>query len=206
FVTTYALGFRVIPNPALRSEQGWSAEVGRTWTPSSWIRTDAALFFTRAQNLIEPVFVNNATTLAVQFQNVQRARILGLDLSVTATPLTPHLTTGLAYQLLDARDLALDSALLFRPRHLLTLSGDYDWRSFGVGADFRFSSRFERHDPLFPNDRLLAGKVLDLRASWTEGPWGVHAKLANVLNYVYNLAPRTLEPVRTATVALTFSY
>jgi iron complex outermembrane receptor protein len=206
FVTTYALGFRVIPNPALRSEEGWSAEVGRTWTPSSWIRTDAALFFTRAQNLIEPVFVNNATTLAVQFQNVQRARLLGLDLSVTATPLTPHFTTGLAYQLLDARDLSLDSALLFRPRHLLTLSGDYDWRAFGVGADFRFSSRFARHDPLFPNDRLLAGKVLDLRASWSDGPWSVHAKLANVLNYVYNLAPRTLEPVRTATVALTFSY
>ena len=206
FVSTYALQFRVIPNPALRSEDGWSAEVGRTWTPRDWLRADAALFFTRAQNLIEPVFVNNADTLAIQFQNVQRARIMGLDLSVTATPLTPHLTTGLAYQLLDARDLALDSALLFRPRHLLTLSGDYDWRSFGVGADFRFSSRFVRHDPLFPNDRLLAGKVLDLRASWTDGPWAVHAKLANVLNYVYNLAPRTLEPVRTATVALTFSY
>ena len=159
FVTTYALGFRVIPNPALRSEEGWSAEVGRTWTPSSWIRTDAALFFTPAQNLIEPVFVNNATTLAVQFQNVQRARIMGLDLSVTATPLTPHLTTGLAYQLLDARDLALDSALLFRPRHLLTLSGDYDWRAFGVGADFRFSSRFARHDPLFTFRQLKIAPI-----------------------------------------------
>lgn len=206
FVTTCAMGFCVMPNPALHSEDGWSAEVGRTWRPRPWVRADAALFFTRAQNLIEPVFVNNSTTVAIQFQNVQRARMMGLDLSVTATPLTPNLTTGLAYQLLDARDLSLDSALLFRPRHLLTLSADYDWRAFSVGADFRFSSRYERHDPLFPNDRLLAAKVLDLRASWTEGPWAVHARLANVLNYVYNLAPRTLEPVRTATVALTISY
>ena len=161
------------------------------------------MFFTQARNLIEPVFT---TQPAIQFQNVQRARLLGLDLSATATPLSPQLTTTLAYQLLDARDLGLDSMLLFRPRHLLTLGADYDWRSFGVGADFRFSSRFERHDPIFPDDRLLAGKVLDLRASWNDGPWAVHAKLANVLNYLYNLGPRTLEPVRTATVTFTFSY
>jgi len=203
-VTTYALGFRVIPNPALQSENGWSAEVGRSWTPRPWFRGDAAVFYTQARQLIEPVF--NDTTLVIQFQNVQRARLMGLDLSVTATPLPPHLTTTLAYQLLDARDLVLDSALLYRPRHLLTLSADYTRRGIGVGADFRFSSRFERQDPLFPGDRQLSGKVLDLRASWDPGPLAVHLKVANALNYIYNLAPRTLEPVRAATLALTYTY
>ena len=204
FVTTYALGFPVIPNPALRSEDGWSAEVGRTWAPRPWIRGEAALFFTQARQLIEPVF--NDTTLVIQFQNVDRARLMGVDLSVTTTPLPPHLTTTLAYQLLDARDLTRDSVLLYRPRHLLTLSADFVWRDWGAGADFRFSSRFERPDPLFPGDRQFPGRVLDLRASWIAGPWAVHVKVANVFNYVYNLAPRVLEPVRTATLTLTFSY
>lgn len=202
FVTTYALGFRVIPNPALRSEDGWSAEAGRMWIASSWLRGDAAVFFTRARDLIEPVFIKDSGF--IQFQNVQRAQLLGLDLSVAATPLTRRLTTALAYQLLDARDLGSDSVLLYRPRHLLTVSADYAWRSFEGGADLRVSSAFER-DPLF-GDRQVPGRVLDLRAGWTEGPWAVHAKVANVLNYIYNLGPRILEPVRTATVTLTFSY
>lgn len=202
FVTTYALGFRVIPNPALRSEDGWSAEAGRTWTAASWLRGDAAVFFTRARNLIEPVFISQQAV--IQFQNVQRARLLGLDLSLVATPLTPRFTTTLAYQLLDARDLSGDSVLLYRPRHLLTLSADYAWRSLGVGGDLRVSSAFER-DPLF-GDRQVPGRVLDLRAGWTDGPWAVHVKVANVLNYIYNLGPRILEPVRTATMTFTFSY
>jgi hypothetical protein len=86
------------------------------------------------------------------------------------------------------------------------VSADYAWRDFGVGTDFRFSSRFERQDPLFPGDPRLSGKVLDLRAGWSMGPWSAHLKVANVLNYVYNLAPRVVEPVRTATLTLTFSY
>jgi outer membrane cobalamin receptor len=204
FTTTYALGFRVIPNPALTPETGWSGEVGRSWRPRPWLRGDAALFWTEARNLIEPTFTSG---LAIQFQNVQRARLAGLDLSVAAEPLSPRLTTTLAYQYLYARELATDTSpqrpLLFRPRHLLTLSGDYTWAAFGLGADFRLSSRYERGDPLFPGDPRLAAKVLDLRASWTSAAVQVHLKVANALNYVYNLAPRVLEPVRAVTLAIT---
>lgn len=204
FTTTQALGFRVIPNPALTPETGWSAEVGRSWMPWPWLRGDAALFWTEARNLIEPTFTPG---LAIQFQNVQRTRLAGLDLSVSGDPFSSGLTTTLAYQYLSARELASDTSperpLLFRPRHLLTVSGDYDWAQLGVGADFRFSSRYERGDPLFPGDPRIAAKVLDLRASWTTTAVQVHLKVANALNYIYNLAPRVLEPLRTVTLAVT---
>jgi len=75
-----------------------------------------------------------------------------------------------------------------------------------VGADLRYSSRFERQDPLFPGDPRLGGKVLDLRASWTAGALEAHLKIANALNYIYNLAPRVLEPVRTTTFTLAYTY
>jgi hypothetical protein len=86
------------------------------------------------------------------------------------------------------------------------LMADFTWRSLGVGADLRYSSRFERQDPLFPGDPRLGDKVLDLRASWTAGPLEAHLKVANALNYIYNLAPRVLEPVRTTTLTVAYTY
>ncbi|HKC47916.1 MAG TPA: TonB-dependent receptor [Gemmatimonadales bacterium] len=207
FVTTYALGFRVIPNPALRAEDGWTAEVGRAWTPRSWLRGDAAIFFTEARHLVEPA---TTPSLQIQFQNVQRARLVGLDCNLTVMSFGPHLTATIAYLYLDARELAHDTVperpLLYRARHLVTLTADYTWRSVGVGADLRSSSRFERQDPLFPGDPRLGGRVLDLRASWTVGALEAHLKVANALNYIYNLAPRVLEPVRTTTLTLAYTY
>jgi outer membrane receptor for ferrienterochelin and colicins len=207
FVTTYALGFRVIPNPALRAEDGWSAEVGRSWTPLPWLRGDAAVFWTEARHLVEPSIT---PSLLIQFQNLQRARLAGLDLNVTAMSFAPHLTTTFAYQYLSAHELAHDTVpereLLYRPRHLMTLSADYTWHRIGVGADWRYSSRYERQDPLFPGDPQLEGRILDLRASWTAGPLEAHLKVANALNYIYNLAPRVLEPVRITTLTLTYTY
>jgi hypothetical protein len=48
--------------------------------------------------------------------------------------------------------------------------------------------------------------VLDLRASWKAGPLEAHLKVANALNYIYNLAPRVLEPVRTTTLTVAYTY
>jgi iron complex outermembrane receptor protein len=206
FVTTYALGFPVIPNPALVPEEGWSGEVGRSWTGLSWLRGDAAAFWTEARRLIEP----QLNLLGqFQFQNLERARLMGLDLSASATPLTSRLSTTAGYQFLYGRQLQTATTpqqpLLFRPRHLLTLSTDYAIQHMSVGVDFRYSSRYERTDPIYPNDRRYTVRVLDLRAGWSSGNLDVRLKAANVLNYIYNLAPRTLEPVRTVTLVVTVS-
>ena len=208
FVNTRALGFQVIPNPALHPETAWSFEVGNAAPIASWARLDAALFWTEARQLIEPTFLVDARGVAkIQIQNVSRARLRGLDASLVVTPF-PSLTGTIAYLFLDARDLANDSVLAFRPKQLLTLSVDYRWRMFSVGGDFRYSSRIERIElePVFGGDPRVAAKVLDLRASWQRGALAARLLVANALNYIYNLVPRTLEPVRTASVVLTWTY
>jgi len=48
--------------------------------------------------------------------------------------------------------------------------------------------------------------VLDLRAVWRHGPLAAHVLVSNALNYIYNLVPRTLAPVRTITLAVTWTY
>ncbi|HWZ29320.1 MAG TPA: TonB-dependent receptor [Gemmatimonadales bacterium] len=205
YVTTPVPPFQVVPNPTLRPETAWSGELGNTAVVTSWLRTNAALFYTRASEYIAPELVGDS----IQFQNVQRVTLAGLDLNVTATPFTPNLTASLSYTYLDARELATDSApsqpLAFRPRHLLTLSADYVWGPVSVGADFRYSSRFDRVE-LYETDPRVAGKVLDLRAGWRLGAFDVRVLATNALNYVYNLAPRTLEPVGTVTMTVTYVY
>ncbi len=207
FVSTTIPPFHVIPNPNLRPETAWSAELGKVTEVSSALRADAALFWTEAHDLIEPNV--NLGTVQIQFRNVARARLAGLDVSLAASPLTPRLTTSLAYTFLYARGLAHDTVperpLAFRPTHLVTLSADYQWHTVSAGGDFRYTSRFERVE-LYPGDERVAGKVLDLRVGVERGPLSLRGRLANALNYIYNQVPRTLAPVRTLSVTLTWTY
>ena len=208
YVTTRALGFEVIPNPALDPETAWSFELGNGAPVASWGRLDAALFWTEASDLLEPTFVLDAGVQKIQIQNISRARIRGLDASLTTASLVRGLTSSVAYLFLDARDLATDSVLSFRPKHMVTLGADYQWRTFSVGAEFRYTSRIERIElePVFGGDPRVSAKVLDLRAGWQHESLGMRVLVANALNYMYNLVPRTLEQVRTLSVVLTWTY
>ena len=203
FVQTSLSGITVVPNPDLEPETAWSAELG-TAARIGRAAVDAALFWTEAKSLIEPG-VDSA--LQIQFRNLQRARLAGLDIAATASPV-PQVRLTLAYTFLYTR--ALDTVpaqpLPFRPTHLVTVGADYDWRGLGVGADFRFMSRYDRVELYPPTDPLVSPKVLDLRASLARGPVTVRLVLKNALNYLYNVVPQTLAPVRTLTLAATWTY
>ena len=205
FVSTVVQGIPVVPNPNLDPETAWSFELGNGASLSSAVRTDAALFWTEAYDLIEPTLDSGR----IQFRNVTRARLVGLDLAVTATPPVAGLTTTLSYTFLHARELAHDTVaerpLAFRPRHLLTLSADYQHGAIGVGCDFRYTSRLDRVEIYEPDPRV-AEKVLDLRASAVWGAWTLRVQLANALNYIYSQVPRTLAPVRMLTATMGWTY
>ena len=205
FISTVVQGIPVVPNPYLDPETAWSFEVGNGASLSSAVRTDAALFWTEAYDLIEPTLDSGR----IQFRNVTRARLAGLDLAVTATPPGTGLTTTLSYTFLHARELAHDTVperpLAFRPKHLLTLGADYQRGAIGVGGDFRYSSRLDRVE-IYEPDQRVAEQVLDLRASAVWGAWTLRAQLANALNYIYTQVPRTLAPVRMLTATMTWTY
>lgn len=213
FTSTAAQGIRVIPNPNLGNETSWSGEVGATTRAAERFELDGALFWTEYQNLIEPGLVSGGTQ--IQFANVTRARVRGLDLAARAAALAGgHLSSTLAYTLLDARDLTLGLPLAFRPRHLATWS--VDWR-FGpppegarageltAGFDARAASSPERVE-IFENDRRVPARTLDLRATWRHGSVSLVAKVENVFNYIYTLVPRILEPPRTYSTSLTVTW
>ena len=214
FVHTFFEGLEVIPNPNLRPETAWSLELGHTTAPLLHVlRLDAALFWTEARELIEPrLIVIDTTGPKIQLQNVTRARIAGLDAAILTAPIPDRLIATLSYTYLSTRgrvtgDTSSGGPLAFRPKHLLTLSGDYSLGAFGVGADFRYASRVERIElEGFVDARRVPVKVLDLRAGWKQGPVELRLLAANVLNYIYNLVPQTLAPVRTVTVTAVWSH
>lgn len=199
----------VVPNPDLTPETAWSFELGGAAPIGAHVHADAAVFWTEAKGLVEPNVVLAGNTLQIQFQNLARARLLGLDVALDATPL-PGLSTTLAYTYLYARELAHDTVparpLAFRPAHLLTLGADYHLGPVALGADFRYMSRYARVELYPPTDPILAPRVLDLRASGRAGPVTARLLVTNALNYVYNLVPQTLAPVRTMTLGATWTY
>ncbi|HYX81521.1 MAG TPA: TonB-dependent receptor [Gemmatimonadales bacterium] len=215
FVRTTALGFDVISNPTLEPETAWSFEIGHTSGPLLHLmRVDAALFWTEARDLIEPRAITNPNpppTIIIQLQNIVRARIRGLDASITAAPIRGRLVTTLGYSYLDTRRQlvgdSLSGPLAFRPKHLVTATADYSLATVGVGADFRYASRVERIElEGFVDPRRVAMQVLDMRANWRRGPVAFRLLAANVLNYIYNLVPETLAPVRTVTLTAVWSH
>ena len=48
--------------------------------------------------------------------------------------------------------------------------------------------------------------LVDVRAGYRTGPLAVRLLVTNALNYLYNLVPQTLAPVRTVSMTLTGTY
>jgi outer membrane receptor protein involved in Fe transport len=204
-------GLRVIPNPGLRPETAWSFELGGRTAPFlRFMRVDGAVFWTEAQDLIEPTLIITPGGPVIQLQNVAEARIAGVDATLLAAPILKRLTTSLSYTYLSTQRRvpgAANEPLAYRPAHQLKASADYALGSADLGADFRYASRPERIElEGFVDPRRVPMSVLDLRAQWTHGPFALRLLVANALNYVYNLVPQTLAPVRTTTLTAVWTH
>ncbi len=206
FTSTTEQGLQVIPNPSLEDESSWSGEVGATTAPLAGVVVDGALFWSEYRNLIQPALVTGGTQ--IQFTNVTRARVRGLDVSAQAAGLAGgRLRAAVAYTFLDARDLTLGLPLAFRSRNLATVGADWRLATWAggplqVGAEFRYASAPARVE-IFESDRRVPQRTVDLRLMWRRPGLGVVARVANVFDYLYTLVPRTLEPPRTFSLAVT---
>lgn len=162
FVSTRQYGFQVIPNPGLRGEHAWSGEVGVTAYPWPVLRIDGAVFGSRYEDLIGPAAAPGQLTV-FQFQNVSRARVLGLDVGARATVMPGKLDLEANYLFLDGEDLATGRALPYRSRHNVTGT----LTAFrGLGAiDLRYRSRVEEvlAYPLDPRGDIV---TVDLRGAY----------------------------------------
>jgi iron complex outermembrane receptor protein len=181
FVNTVQFGFHVIPNPALKGERAWSGEVGVTATHGRvWF--DASLFQSRYTGLISPGAVPDSGFGYFQFQNVDRARIRGIDAGIRVRLVQDLIDLQGTYLLLDTRDERTHLALPYRSKHNLT--GTVDALGGLLGVDVRYRSRPEEVLQ-YPFDPRKNVTVVDLRVAYRVFGTGLQLKVTNLFQNQY---------------------
>jgi outer membrane receptor for ferrienterochelin and colicins len=181
FVSTYQFGFRVIPNEGLRGENAWSGEVGTTVTLFDRVRVDGALFTSFYRDLIGPAPAPGQP-FVFQFQNVSRARVMGLDLGVNAQVIPDRVEVQAGYLFLSTEDRIAHQPLPYRSRHNVT--GTVNFFGGLAGVDTRFRSRVEEVLG-YPFDPRSAITIVDVRLGYRLAGVLWQLKFANILNRFY---------------------
>jgi iron complex outermembrane receptor protein len=178
FVSTIQSGFQVVPNPELTGERAWSGEVGTTATLFNRVRVDGAVFGSYYRDLIAPGPAPGQP-FVFQFQNVSRARILGLDLGVNSSIIPNWLEAQLTYLYLNTLDLDTEKALPYRSPHNLTATVNVWRQRFGV--DVRYRSRIPEVIA-YPLDPRGDATVVDFRAAYNFFNVTWQMRVGNVFN------------------------
>jgi iron complex outermembrane receptor protein len=209
----------VLPNVNLSVERSVSFEIGASRQFGESVLADVAIFNNDFRNLIEPAVLiktyrlspsdtSQRTGPVIQFENVTKARIQGVETTVKVDWWKKYFSTDVGYTYTWPRDVNENTILKFRPRHILYVSGLVSVGHLRASADFRYVSRIERIDenlirlaPIVHGDRRVEIKVLDLRASYELLGAGVPVRVGfnvnNVFNYHYVELVGNLAPFRT---------
>jgi outer membrane receptor protein involved in Fe transport len=176
YVSTSVSALKVFPNPNIEPERGWSAEIGikqgfKILNFKGFI--DIAGFWTEYQNMVEFIFdvygpktgqfFSDFQNIGFKSQNVGRARINGIDISVTGTgklgPVNVTLLTGytLTNPINPNFNPAIDTlgsdptsnVLKYRNRHLYKNDIQFDYKKFSFGFSNRYYSFMENIDRRF---------------------------------------------------------
>jgi outer membrane receptor for ferrienterochelin and colicins len=213
----------VLPNPDLKVEKSTSLEIGLSKSFAERVSVDLAAFTNSFENLIEPsVQIKRyrpkptspeISGPVIQFENVTRARIQGIEAVVKTDWWRKVFSTDIGYTLTSTRDLVENTVLKFRPKHILYTSGQFSWDHVRASVDFRFLSRIERIDdnlvrmaPIVNGDERVAIQILDLRTSYDLLGLGVPLRIGfnvnNLLNYSYVELLGNMGPVRAYVLSL----
>jgi iron complex outermembrane receptor protein len=181
FVSTIQYGIKVIPNPDLRGEQAWSAEVGATAYPWRRLRVDGAVFQSQYDDLIAPSPAPGQF-FVFQFQNVAKARVRGIDVGMHAQLAADVVNLQATYLYLDSEDEATGKALPYRSRHNVT--GTLDLLRGLLGVDLIYRSRVEEV-LAYPADPRGTITTMDFRAAYKIAGVALQAKVTNLFNSFY---------------------
>ncbi|MFQ5708217.1 MAG: TonB-dependent receptor domain-containing protein [bacterium] len=195
--------FVVKPNPQLQAESSWSYEIGfrKPFWSSGFF--DLALFQNDYTNLIEPQpdFSQSGTAVVINFQNLDRARIRGVEFATGIRWFRNRLGLRGSFTYLDAKNLASGETLAYRPRWLAQVNPSAHIGPIELRADYRFASRLESVE-IYPQDQRVGQHELNLRLLYHLKTLTFVAGANNVLNYNYTQVERNLGEIRNFVFAL----
>jgi iron complex outermembrane receptor protein len=207
FIEANSGAFVTKPNPKLLPEKNWSFEVGANQMLSEEMLFDVSLFESEFKNLIEPRLVNipNIAGLAIRFDNVSRARVYGMEMSLQTSFFENTLQSEISFTHVISKDGQTNQSLKYRPRNLFYVSTITNIFGLQLGADFRSLSRVEKIDDEFvgiipQGERRVPIYVLDARVAKEFSIQNIFFTTSlqanNFLQYYYNEFVGTIAPIR----------
>jgi len=175
--TATSLGsLNIFPNPGLKPESGWSAEVGvkQGFKIGRWKGfADVAGFWTEYEDMIEYTFgiwledstqIPTLDDLGFKSLNVGYARINGVEFDITGTGTFGKypVTFFAGYTYMNPVDLSSDTLenriLKYRYRHSVKGSMELSLKRFTFGISFIYNSFMERIDEAF-EEKILGQEI-----------------------------------------------
>lgn len=187
YISTTAGGLRIVPNPLLQSEHGWSAELGIRQGWALWGiqgMTDISFFQSRYFDMMEFVLNNQ---LQFQSKNIGNTQIKGFELETTWSGYIGSwkLQTTMGYTYIDpvyrefdlkGKQLAINerefapigqqnaansssyiNILKYRSKHLFRCDITTRYKNFYFGYAFQYVSHVEAIDWLFQVTLFIQG-------------------------------------------------
>jgi iron complex outermembrane receptor protein len=229
FANVVRNGIQVIPNPDLKPENSWSAEVGikQAFKISSWFGYfDAAGFISYYYDMIDYAFEPGGS-FAFQAQNLlDTAQIAGIELSSIAQGKLFGVPFNflIGYNYLDARELT-DAArrdstrvnfLNYRFRHSAKgdIQASYKKIIFGFTSTYNsFIINVERNILSIPGIIEFRKKhdkgqvIFDVRLGYDlSDKFKLMFLAKNIFNTQYSIRPALIEPPRNYTVQLSYNF
>ncbi len=213
FITASASGLVVVPNNDLKPERSYSYEFGISQRVGDFGSVDLAGFRTDFDNLIEPGLIVAGQVLQIQWRNVTRARVQGVESSIKLGLFNGGLQYNLGYTYVYPEDLTAHDLLKYRPRHLLYTGLLARMGLLSLGADFRYISRVDRIDTelvevgIIPDgderrEILVTDFRLGLDFSFTGFPLIATLNVNNAFQYNYVELIGNIMPPRTYVLVL----
>ena len=196
--------FTAVANEDLKAETSWSYDLGlhQQITNNWWI--DATIFHNDYYNYIEPVEeILDDFSLQVQFRNVVRARIRGIEFSTKGYFWHGRLGMQANFTYMDSQDLNTDAPLTYRPDLLAFVVPSVRLDPFELQAEYRYASKIDSV-MLYTYDQRVPQKVWTFRLYLRLQNFTSIVAFNNAFNYAYTQLERNLGEPRNWTI--TFMY
>ena len=234
-LVTPFLPLDIRPNPSLKSETGWSAEIGikqGVKITNNWKGfVDLSAFWTEYNNMMEFSFLSDSRSLYFQSINIGDTRIRGFETSVMGQgnigQVKFNILAGYTYidpQYQDFNALAksytsdtTQNVLKYRFRHTAKFDAEMFYKGFSLGASYQYLSYMDAIDGIF--NFFISGlaqyrtinkgqgtSMLDFRTSYQVNKhFKVSFIVKNILNTVSVIRPGMPDPTRSVNIRLDYN-
>ncbi len=235
YVYTIRSGAQVFPNPDLRPENGWSAEVGikQGLQVSKWTAYfDLSGFIMRYHDMIEFQVIQNLPDTIIPYgipfraENITDARIMGLEFSAVAQGqiFGVPLNFLVGYTYLDPRNLAYDPSdpnstklLKNRIQHSAKADIQATYKGLILGLSCFYNSYMKEVDNLgigalkvvnqFRKTHSKGDFVMDIRTGYNyKNKFTFTFLVKNIFNREYMLRPALIEAPRNYTFQVGYNF